>query len=76
MATAGVLTCRELLAGKSTTSAPLVHVNMQRRAVDGPRGRLRPEYINHFWSYDVVYHRKDDVRPNGNDFDFCIGGFE
>ena len=27
---------------------------------EGSRIRLRPEYRNHIWSYDFVYHRTDD----------------
>jgi putative transposase len=29
---------------------------------DGSCVRLRPEYCNHVWSYDFVYHRTDDGR--------------
>ena len=33
---------------------------MPCRAVDGSCTRLRPEYRDHVWSYDLVHHRTDE----------------
>ncbi len=53
--------CVDRLWRREGLKVPLKQPKKGRlRLNDGSCVRLRPEYCNHVWSYDVVHHRTDD----------------